>query len=124
MMILIFTETVMHKCLDLAVLAPNSSNMQPWEFYWVRDEGRKKKLVNYCLEQPAAATARELVVCVARLDTWKRNRQMMLERLKSLDQQVPESAIQYYKKLVPLVYGQGPWYLFGPFKKLLLWAML
>lgn len=113
-------EGVIHKCLELAVLAPNSSNLQPWEFYWVRDEIKKIQLVDFCLGQPAAATARELVVCVARLDTWKRNRQLMIEKLESFDQEVPESALQYYKKLVPLAYGQGPWYLLGPFKKLLL----
>ena len=29
-------EDVMKKCLEIALLAPNSSNLQPWEFYWVR----------------------------------------------------------------------------------------
>ena len=26
-------ENVMRRCIDLALLAPNSSNLQPWEFY-------------------------------------------------------------------------------------------
>ena len=26
-------EEIMQKCLDLALLAPNSSNLQAWEFY-------------------------------------------------------------------------------------------
>ena len=30
-------ESVMRKCLKASVLAANSSNLQPWEFYWVRD---------------------------------------------------------------------------------------
>ncbi len=62
-------ENVMRKCLELAVLAPSSSSLQPWEFYWVRDPLKKQQLVEFCLNQPAAATAQELVVCVARLDT-------------------------------------------------------
>ena len=63
----------MRACLELTVLAPNSSNLQPWEFYWVRDKVKKEKLVNYCLGQPAASTAQELVVAVARPDYWKVN---------------------------------------------------
>ena len=27
---------VVNKCLDLAMLAPNSCNLQPWEFYWIK----------------------------------------------------------------------------------------
>ena len=38
----------MKKCLELAVLAPNSSNLQPWEFYWVRDDQKKEALKKYC----------------------------------------------------------------------------
>jgi nitroreductase len=30
-------DDIVHKCLDAALQAPNSSNLQPWEFYWVKD---------------------------------------------------------------------------------------
>ena len=36
-------EEDMKECLELALLAPNSSNLQPWEFYWVKDEHKKSK---------------------------------------------------------------------------------
>ena len=36
-------EKDMMECLELALLAPNSSNLQPWEFYWVRDKKKKEK---------------------------------------------------------------------------------
>jgi nitroreductase len=119
----VYTETpvpeiVMRKCLELALLAPNSSNLQPWEFYWVRDRARKKRLVELCLSQPAAATAQELVVCIARRDTWKRNRRWMLDKLEAYGDQVPESALQYYQSLVPWIYGQGPLSVLAPLKKL------
>ena len=65
----------MKACLELALLAPNSSNLQPWEFYWVRSPEKKQNLVSYCLGQPAAATAQELVVAVARPDYWKINQE-------------------------------------------------
>lgn len=111
-------RSVMRKCLELATLAPNSSNLQCWEFYWVRDESRKKKLVQYCLGQPAAATAQELVVCVARLDTWKRNSKLMLVHLEANESEVPEAMMHYHRKIVPLAYGQGPFSILGPLKKL------
>ena len=47
-------EEVMQKCLDLALLAPNSSNLQPWEFYWVKSKEKREKLNHYCLDQATA----------------------------------------------------------------------
>lgn len=111
-------ENVMRKCLELTMLAPNSSNLQPWEFYWVRSEAKKKELVRLCLGQPAAATAQELIVSVARLDTWRRNSKMMLARLEANPAEVPAAMLHYHRKIVPLAYGQGPLYLLGPLKKL------
>jgi nitroreductase len=52
----------------LALLAPNSSNLQPWTFYVVQNPTKKKQLVKACLNQLAAKTASELIVCVARTD--------------------------------------------------------
>ena len=114
-------EEVMRRCLELTLLAPNSSNLQPWEFYWVRDATKKAELAGLCLQQSAATTAQELVVCVARLDTWNRNRKLMIEAMERSDGEVPESALNYYRKLIPLAYGQGPLAVFGPIKKLIFW---
>jgi nitroreductase len=113
-------EGVIRRCLELTLLAPNSSNLQPWEFYWVRNTEKKSELARLCLSQPAATTARELIVCVARLDTWKRNASMMLEKFNNAGTPPPAAVLEYYRRVVPLAYGQGPFYLFGPFKKLLM----
>ena len=59
-------EDVVEKCLDLAMLAPNSSNLQPWEFYWPKSADKKRQVVEACLGQPAASTAAEIIVVVAR----------------------------------------------------------
>lgn len=107
----------MEHCLELALMAPNSSNLQPWEFYWVKDEEKKEKLKAYCLGQPAATTAQELVVCVARLDTWRQNNKRMLDFFNKTEERVPKSALQYYKKLVPIVYNQGPLGILGLIKR-------
>ena len=116
-------ESVVRNCLELATLAPNSSNLQCWEFYWVRDVNKKADLVKFCLGQPAAATAQELIVCVARLDTWKRNSKMMLDHLVANQANVPAAKLHYQRKIVPLAYGQGPFYILGPLKKLAIAVM-
>ena len=36
-------ESDMLKCLELSLLSANSSNLQPWEFYWVRDLKKKER---------------------------------------------------------------------------------
>jgi len=116
-------EEVMRRCLDLTLLAPNSSNLQPWEFHWVRDAAKKSELARLCLGQPAAKTAQEMVVCVARLDTWNRNRKLMLEAMENSEREIPQSALNYYRTLAPLAYGQGPLGVFGPIKKLVFWLL-
>ena len=42
-----FTDTtvpdeVINKSLEAALLAANSSNLQPWEFYWVKNKQKAK----------------------------------------------------------------------------------
>ena len=100
-------EEVMNKCLDLALLAPNSSNMQPWEFYWVRSKDKREKLTHFCLNQNTVKTAAEMIVVVSRTDTWKRNSKLMLKELNQQEVEAPKSAIQYYSKITPLAYNQG-----------------
>ena len=109
-------EEDMLECLELSLLSANSSNLQPWEFYWVRDLEKKNKLIDYCLGQPAAKTAQELVVCVARPDTWKKNTQTMLDMFQG--KELPKAVESYYTKIVPLAYNQGFLGLFGLIKKI------
>ena len=45
------SEVVMKKCLKASILAANSSNLQPWEFYWVRNKEKKKHVVKACFSQ-------------------------------------------------------------------------
>ncbi|OYW81526.1 MAG: nitroreductase family protein [Polynucleobacter sp. 32-46-5] len=108
---------IVNKCLDLALLAPTSSNLQNWEFYWVRSLDKKQEIVKACLSQPAARTAPELIVAVSRLKTWPQMRLKMLDLFKNSTTQVPYSARVYYESLVPLVYGQGPLGIKGLIKK-------
>ena len=108
-------ENVIHTCLDLAMLAPNSSNLQPWEFYWVRDEKKKELLSTFCMSQPAAKTAKELLVFVARTRTWKFHSKLMLDILQKSEQPSP-AAVYYYEKMIPKIYSQGLFGLYGLLK--------
>jgi len=108
---------IVEKVLDWGLLAANSSNLQPWEFYWVKDPEKKAKLVEALLSQPAARTAQELIVAVAKRKSWKRISQQMLEKLNETPG-VPDAAKTYYSKIVPLAYTQGPFGLIGRIKKI------
>lgn len=99
-------EQVMRDCLRMACLAPSSSNLMPWQFYWVRNPEVKAKLVEICLSQPAAATASELIVCVARTDTWKKNSKLVLEELRKTGNASP-AVLKYYQRLIPMTLMRG-----------------
>ena len=96
-------ESVMRKCLNASLQAANSSNLQPWEFYWIRKKEKKNQVVKACFSQNAAKTAKELVVAVARIDTWKRNRNFIIEEYKKQNKFIP-IINNYYNKLIPFAY--------------------
>lgn len=110
-------EAVTQQVLEWGLLAPSSSNLQPWEFYWIRDPQKKAAMVEAFLSQPAARTAQELIIAVARTDKWRELRQDMLELLGA-DTRTPKAGVTYYKKIVPLAYNQGPLGIFGLVKKI------
>jgi nitroreductase len=109
-------ESVIRDAIDAGLIAPTSSNLQQTEFYWVRSKEKKARLVEACLSQPAAKTAQELVVIVARTDTWKRNAKEVLAQLR--EAKSPAAVLAYYGKLVPLAYNNGPMGLLGLFKRI------
>lgn len=109
-------DEVVNDCLDLALLAPNSSNLQTWEFYRIKDQKIWDEVVYACFSQPAAKTAAEMIVCVARVDNWREHCKVMLEELYNMPIKPPRSAVLYYKKLAPFVYTVGPFNILTPFK--------
>lgn len=108
-------DHVLDDCLELAMLAPNSSNLQPWEFFVVRTPDLKNRLAAACLGQNAAKTAPVLIVVVARTDTWRQHSRMALEQWP--EEKLPGIVQKYYSKFAPLHYNQGPFGLFGVAKK-------
>lgn len=113
--------SVIEQALDDALLAPNSSNMQLWQFYWVDSSAKKQQLAEACFGQSAASTAQEMVVVVADWSLWKANRERMLEVLKKNN--ANKGALAYYEKLVPLMYRYGPLSVIGYLKAFIFWGV-
>lgn len=100
------------KCIENAVLAPTSSNLQLWEFYHVTQPPTLDKLSVACLGQKAAKTAQQIVVVVVRKDLWRSRIKANLSFLKSSFGNKPKEeyskpekfALNYYEKIMPTVY--------------------
>ncbi len=105
---------VIEKALDAALLAPNSSNTQTWNFFWVRSEDKKKQLIHACLNQSAARTAAELIVVTADPTLWRRSQSGLIHWVEKSN--APQAVHSYYKKIVPYVYRWGFLNIFGIIK--------
>ncbi len=112
-------EKVIQQSLDAALLAPSASNLQSWDFYWVRSEDKRQMLRRYCMDQPSSNTAPEFIVCVARYGVWKRRRDWFLKFYADAGITLPKPFDIYYQKLVPLMYVIGPFGLAGLLKRML-----
>lgn len=115
-------EEIVKKCLENALLAPNSSNLQPSEIYRVKSREKRSQLEYACLDQIAARSAAELFVVVARTKTWRKHAKEMVELFDSSEGKVPKAAYIYYNKLVPFVYTVGIFSFFGFIKRILFFA--
>ncbi len=101
------SENDVRDCLKIALLAPTSSNLQQWEFHWVRTPEIRKSLIKACFNQNAARTSAELIVCLGRTRTWKKHANQMLKAFDESTLPVPKAARDYYSFVAPLVYTQG-----------------
>lgn len=101
-------DAVIEKALQHAILAPNSSNMQCWEFYWVRSTEQKELFASYCLGQGAGRSAQHLVVFVTRADLWKKrarwNKELIQQSVVGNPTKMQKMGLDYYTKLIPLAY--------------------
>ena len=106
--------TVVKKCIEQATLAPNSSNMQLWEFYHITSKDVIDQIAPLCFNQNAAKTAQQLVVFVTRKDLWKKRAKANLAFMdttfgknnpKSEQSSREKVARNYYGKIIPFAYG-------------------
>lgn len=111
-------EDVLQDCLDMALLAPSSSNFQPWEFIVIDSPALRQQANKICMNQNAARTANKLIVCIARTDTWEQHSKDMLDYYPI--NPIPKIVKTYYQKLAPMEFKLGPMKTFVPIK----WALV
>ena len=102
----VISDEVMADCLRLAMLAPNSSNLQPWEFYVIDSTDKRKQAIKNCMGQNAAKTSARLIAVVARTDIWHDHAQQILREYP--DKPVPKKVKDYYNKVVTMDFLRGP----------------
>lgn len=105
---------IVKKCLEQAALAPNSSNMQLWEFYHITSKDIIAKIAPFCFNQNAAKTAQQLVIFVTRKDLWKERAKANLKFIdknfgannpKEKQTSREKTARNYYGKIIPFAYA-------------------
>ena len=105
-------DEVIHTSLARAILSPNSSNMQLWEFYWLSTPEAIQAMTPICLNQRAASTAKQMVVFVTRRDKWKQRANWNLNLIKSAIKVEPnkgqKKGLNYYGKLMTIIYTNDP----------------
>ncbi len=108
------TEKVKH-CLALSTLAPNSSNMQLWEFHHITKPELLAKVSRACLNQSATATSSQIVVFVTRRDLHRKRAKFVLDFERgNIERNTPKERQEkrikdrelYYGKLIPFVYAR------------------
>lgn len=105
-------DDLVKRALEAATLAPNSSNVQSWDFYWTTRGGNShERLVEACLSQGAASSSSHLIVITADYRKWRRSRPQILQWIERTIQQaapgkpnIPPNMRDYYEKLVPMMY--------------------
>lgn len=107
-------EAVIRDCLELAVLAPNSCNLQPWSFQVVREPALLARLHPVCMSQNAAK-APLIIAVLARPDTWRQACANIVSYWPEPD--VPARIRSFYAKTAPFQYNQGPFGLLGLLKR-------
>ena len=99
---------IVKKCIENGVLAPTSSNLQLWEFYHITNKDLLRKVSKICFDQPAASTAKQIVITLVRRDLWKKRANQNIDFFNSKKQKLNQKQFdlikRYYTKAVPLVY--------------------
>jgi nitroreductase len=100
------------ECIRLASLAPNSSNMQLWEFYHITSPEMLQSINRLCMDQNASRNAKQMVVFVVRKDLWQKRAKANAANRKQLFgnkafkeyTKREKDGINYFTKLMPFLY--------------------
>ncbi len=124
-----FDFSAIDRSLELAILAPNSSNLQLWEFHVIKSEDKLTQMIPMCMGQGSARTASAIVAFVTCKQNWKKHAKWNIEKISEniIDLQnlskLEKRGLDYYKKIIPLFYDNFPWPLKTMFRQALVWGM-
>lgn len=101
------------ECVELARMAPSSSNMQLWEFHHITSPEVMDKMRHISMNQNAAKYAQQMMVMVVRRDlVGKRSKFNAAQLYKAYGKKKGDELtkreknnIDYYTKLMPFVYS-------------------
>lgn len=114
-------DEVIKRSIERAILSPNSSNMQLWEFYWIASREKLDEFVPLCMGQSAAKTAKQMVVFVTRKDKWRERAKWNLAKINENSEGVAEAlttrAQSYYGKVMPFLYFNDPFYIMATIRR-------
>ncbi|NNE86543.1 MAG: hypothetical protein HKN27_00580 [Silicimonas sp.] len=115
-------QDVMRDCLQDAILAPNASNLQCYEIYWVRDDAKKKRLGDLCLGQPAATTAGDIIVAVSRVDLWQTHLAKLSDIMTDGGKKPMTGPIRdYYENIIPMLMKTDRWGFHNLKRRVMFW---
>tara|TARA_B100001093_G_C26859849_1_gene1029461 strand:+ start:9382 stop:10113 length:732 start_codon:yes stop_codon:yes gene_type:complete len=121
-------DKIVKRCIENATQAPNSSNMQLWEFIHVKNPKLKELLNTACFKQQASRTAERFVIVVVRRDLWKKraraNAEFIAQNKVETESQIRRQkfALRYYQKLMPTIYGFDNLRILSNIKKISTWV--
>lgn len=98
-------DSIIEKALSAAVWAPNSSNVQTWDFFWAQSGEIMAALIEACLSQAPARRAKHLIVVTANPKLWRRSRSHLQQWVEQ--ENAPPPVRTYYGKLIPMTYTWG-----------------
>ncbi|MGH1335993.1 MAG: nitroreductase family protein [Aureispira sp.] len=110
-----FDQGLVRRSLERAVLSPNSSNMQLWEFIHLQSPATLEQIAPLCLNQQAAKTARAIVAIVVRRDLWPARRAAVLAQQTAVFKtegggvltDKHKRLLTYWETHVPLLHRSG-----------------
>lgn len=100
------TEGELRSLLEDAILAPSSSNLQPWRFLVIHDQALKEKLFPIANNQEQVKTSSAVIAVLADLEGF-RNAELIYSRAVEKGY-MPESIITSYVARISTYYSEDP----------------
>ncbi|NEP80917.1 MAG: nitroreductase [Okeania sp. SIO3C4] len=96
---------LIRQLINLTVLAPSSSNLQPWRIILVQNPEKKAALTQACFDEEIIASAPITFVFAADINAWQKDMTLMLDLAKQ-NKAYADEEIKHFKKAIPSFFGR------------------